>query len=52
MTEAVGAIVRWCFVTWPQLNRFGANMYVRNESSGKVLLNRGFVEEGREKRQR
>lgn len=49
MTEAVEAFVRWCFATWPQLNRFEADMYARNESSGKVLLKCGFIEEGRKR---
>ncbi|KAH6974846.1 acyl-CoA N-acyltransferase [Ilyonectria destructans] len=46
-TEAMQAFVRWCFETWPGLNRLEASAYGRNEASQKVLRKCGFMEEGR-----
>ncbi|KAF4466899.1 n-acetyltransferase p20 [Fusarium albosuccineum] len=46
-TEATRAFVRWCFETWPGLNRFEGEIIERNEASQKVLKKCGFVEEGR-----
>lgn len=45
-TEAIGAFVRWCFDTWPGLNRIEGEAYGRNEASQKVMKKCGFVEEG------
>ena len=32
-TEALGALVRWAFATWPQLNRVESEVYTRNQAS-------------------
>ncbi|KAM5355715.1 hypothetical protein ACJ41O_002361 [Fusarium nematophilum] len=46
MTEALQAFARWCFETWPGLNRLEASAYGRNVASQNVLRKCGFVEEG------
>lgn len=46
-TEAIQAFVRWCFDTWPGLNRLEGEVYASNEASQKVMKKCGFVEEGR-----
>ncbi|KAK5994336.1 putative N-acetyltransferase YoaA-like protein [Cladobotryum mycophilum] len=45
-TEAVGAFVRWIFVTWPSLNRIEAQAYGHNTGSAGVLTKCGFTKEG------
>ncbi|KAF4965067.1 hypothetical protein FSARC_7101 [Fusarium sarcochroum] len=45
-TEAVKAFVRWCFETWPELNRIEACAIGKNTASQKVLSKVGFVNEG------
>ncbi|KAF5023918.1 hypothetical protein F66182_4040 [Fusarium sp. NRRL 66182] len=45
-TEVVKAFVRWCFETWPELNRIEASTYARNTASQRVLSKAGFVQEG------
>ncbi|KAM0238833.1 hypothetical protein ACHAP5_008576 [Fusarium lateritium] len=45
-TEAIRAFVRWCFETWPELNRFEAWVIERNAGSLNVLSKCGFVREG------
>lgn len=45
-TEAVSALVRWTFRTWPGLNRIEATAYGHNRASGRVLEKSGFVREG------
>ncbi|PTB69657.1 acyl-CoA N-acyltransferase [Trichoderma citrinoviride] len=45
-TELVGALVVWCFATWPRLNRIEAVAYGRNEASKAVLRKCGFTLEG------
>ncbi|KAG9257889.1 acyl-CoA N-acyltransferase [Emericellopsis atlantica] len=49
-TEAVGAFTRWCFETWPGLQRMQASTYEFNEASGRVLLKCGFTREGMRRR--
>ncbi|KAK7426174.1 hypothetical protein QQZ08_007340 [Neonectria magnoliae] len=46
-TEAIRALVRWVFATWPGLNRLEASTFGRNAASQNVLKKAGFVEEGR-----
>ena len=48
-TEALGALVRWAFRTWPRLNRVESEVYARNPASVRVLNKIGFVEEGRQR---
>ncbi|KAF4335235.1 acetyltransferase [Fusarium beomiforme] len=45
-TEAAKALVRWCFDTWPELNRIEACANRRNKASQNVLRKSGLVEEG------
>jgi RimJ/RimL family protein N-acetyltransferase len=45
-TEAAKAFVRWCFETWPDLNRIEASVTERNTGSQNVLKKSGFVQEG------
>lgn len=45
-TEAVGALVKWCFETWPGLVRIQASTYEFNDQSGRVLTKTGFQREG------
>ncbi|RFN53063.1 putative n-acetyltransferase p20 [Fusarium flagelliforme] len=45
-TEATKAFVKWCFETWPELNRIEATAIGRNIGSQNVLKKSGFVEEG------
>jgi ribosomal-protein-alanine N-acetyltransferase len=46
-TEAIGAFVRWCFETWPELNRVESKVYSKNPASAGLLKKCGFIEEGR-----
>ena len=46
MSEAVPAIVRYCFQTFP-LHRISAQAYANNAASARVLEKSGFVFEGR-----
>jgi RimJ/RimL family protein N-acetyltransferase len=48
--EAVGGLTRWCFETWPGLQRVQASTYEFNEASGRVLLRCGFTREGTRRR--
>ncbi|KAL4730351.1 hypothetical protein ACLX1H_002385 [Fusarium chlamydosporum] len=45
-TEVTKAFVRWCFETWPELNRIEALVTERNTGSHNVLTKAGFVQEG------
>ncbi|KAM0353591.1 hypothetical protein ACHAPU_001603 [Fusarium lateritium] len=45
-TEAVRSFVKWCFETWPELNRFDASSMGHNTGSQRVLAKSGFVREG------
>ncbi|KAF5654058.1 n-acetyltransferase p20 [Fusarium heterosporum] len=45
-TEAVRGFVKWCFETWPELNRFDASSMRHNKGSQNVLTKSGFVREG------
>ncbi|KAF9766849.1 hypothetical protein IL306_000680 [Fusarium sp. DS 682] len=45
-TEAATALVRWCFDTWPELNRIEACANARNKASQNVLRKTGLIEEG------
>lgn len=45
-TEAVTAFLRWCFNTWPDLNRIEAYANRPNKASQNVLRKSGFIEEG------
>ncbi|KAM0564451.1 hypothetical protein ACHAPJ_000664 [Fusarium lateritium] len=45
-TEAMRPFVRWCFETWPDLNRIEALVKGKNVASQKVLSKVGFVKEG------
>lgn len=46
-TEAFGAFVRWCFQTWPNLNRIEASAMEHNTGSQNVLSKCGFIREGK-----
>ncbi|TVY69353.1 putative N-acetyltransferase p20 [Fusarium oxysporum f. sp. cubense] len=45
-TEAAKALIRWCFETWPELNRIEACANGGNKASQNVLRKSGLVEEG------
>ena len=45
-TEAIGALVRWAFATWPGLQRIDGTVYASNPASVRVLEKSGFVREG------
>lgn len=45
-TEAVSALIRWCFETFPKLNRIEATMFHWNSGSENVLKKSGFKWEG------
>ncbi|OAQ72260.1 acetyltransferase [Pochonia chlamydosporia 170] len=45
-TEAISAVVRWAFETWPGLNRIDGEAYSSNMASVRVLEKSGFVREG------
>lgn len=45
-TEAVSALVRFLFETWPELLRVQAEVYSHNPASMSVLKKVGFKEEG------
>ncbi|SCO29497.1 uncharacterized protein FFNC_00960 [Fusarium fujikuroi] len=45
-TEAAKALIRWCFETWPDLNRIEACANGGNKASQNVLRKVGLVEEG------
>lgn len=46
-TEAISAVVNYCFRTWPQLQRIEAEVYQSNLGSLALLKKVGFQEEGR-----
>ena len=45
-TEALSALVKWVFATWPKLNRLESDVYGNNAASMKVLTKAGFTREG------
>lgn len=49
-TEAISAVVNYCFKTWPELQRIEAEVYVLNLGSMALLRKVGFQEEGRRRK--
>jgi len=45
-TEALRSFIRWAFATWPELNRFQAEVYSFNKASAGLLRKLGFTQEG------